>query len=170
MKTKKQMKAFEKVRMAGTLAAAKLPRTKQQLEGLRKAQLVAHALPRTKKQIAAVASHVHLATAAAMLLPKSRRQRVSSCKTIKLAHIGLAKSRKTKRGVCDICKAVCFPYRDHCHTTGRQRGTLCINCNTGIGMFKDSVELLGKAITYLDKYRFRFPRILRFPRLKVVNV
>lgn len=168
--TKKQREAFKKVRMMGTLAAAKLPRTKKQMAGLRKATKIAHSLPRTEKQLKAVASHVHLATAAAMKLPKSEKQRASGRKTVRFAHIALAKSRKTKRGICDLCKSVCFPYKDHCHTTGKKRGTLCLNCNTGIGMFKDNSVLLGKAIEYLDKYRYRFPRnILRFPRLKVVN-
>ncbi len=38
---------------------------------------------------------------------------------------------------------------DHCHSTGAIRGLLCDNCNHGIGKFKDSVELLIKAIDYL---------------------
>jgi hypothetical protein len=38
---------------------------------------------------------------------------------------------------------------DHNHITGNIRGLLCINCNTGIGKFKDSTELLNKTIKYL---------------------
>lgn len=38
---------------------------------------------------------------------------------------------------------------DHCHTTGKIRGLLCSNCNTGLGLFKDSPELLEKALLYL---------------------
>lgn len=41
---------------------------------------------------------------------------------------------------------------DHCHKTGRIREILCINCNSGIGRFKDSPELLQKAIDYLKKW------------------
>ena len=38
---------------------------------------------------------------------------------------------------------------DHCHTTGVIRGLLCSACNTSLGKFKDSVELLQRAIQYL---------------------
>jgi hypothetical protein len=42
---------------------------------------------------------------------------------------------------------------DHCHTTGKNRELLCHNCNTGIGKFFDSVELLQAAIVYLRKHK-----------------
>ena len=38
---------------------------------------------------------------------------------------------------------------DHCHKTGKIRGLLCESCNLGLGKFKDSEELLKKAIEYL---------------------
>jgi hypothetical protein len=38
---------------------------------------------------------------------------------------------------------------DHNHTTGKVRGLLCSNCNTGIGKFKDSPTVLLKAAAYL---------------------
>jgi len=38
---------------------------------------------------------------------------------------------------------------DHCHVTGKVRGLLCSKCNTAIGLFEDSKELLQKAIEYL---------------------
>lgn len=38
---------------------------------------------------------------------------------------------------------------DHCHTTGKIRGLLCLECNRGLGAFKDSPNLLNKAINYL---------------------
>lgn len=40
---------------------------------------------------------------------------------------------------------------DHDHLTGKFRGWLCHNCNTGLGLFKDSIEDLKRAIEYLEK-------------------
>jgi hypothetical protein len=40
---------------------------------------------------------------------------------------------------------------DHCHVSGRVRGLLCSNCNTGIGMLKDSETILQSAIKYLHQ-------------------
>lgn len=62
-----------------------------------------------------------------------------------------------QKGVCLICK--CSPEQapmgvlvvDHCHSTGTIRGLLCASCNTGLGYFKDNIEFLSKAITYLEK-------------------
>lgn len=42
---------------------------------------------------------------------------------------------------------------DHCHTTGKIRGLLCSDCNTGIGLLKDNIDLLNNAIKYLNKNR-----------------
>ena len=38
---------------------------------------------------------------------------------------------------------------DHCHESGKIRGLLCHHCNTGLGLFRDSPELLILAAEYL---------------------
>jgi hypothetical protein len=59
-------------------------------------------------------------------------------------------------GKCAICKTP-KPFRtqkglyiDHNHETKRVRGLLCTNCNSAIGKFKESEELLKNAIVYLN--------------------
>ena len=58
-----------------------------------------------------------------------------------------------QQGACAICLII--PKRtlhiDHCHTTGKVRGLLCSNCNTGLGQFKDNTDLLDKAKVYLNE-------------------
>ena len=39
---------------------------------------------------------------------------------------------------------------DHNHKTGQVRGLLCNNCNSALGMFQDSIEILQAAINYLE--------------------
>lgn len=57
-------------------------------------------------------------------------------------------------GCCAICgtsdtgKRKAFAV-DHCHHTGKIRGLLCSNCNTGIGNLRDDIGLLERAIEYL---------------------
>ena len=41
---------------------------------------------------------------------------------------------------------------DHCHHTGKVRGLLCNECNRGIGLLKDSPELVLKAYDYLKNH------------------
>lgn len=47
-------------------------------------------------------------------------------------------------------KALCV---DHDHKTGKIRGLLCSNCNTGLGLIKDSSDILMNLIEYLAKYK-----------------
>lgn len=57
--------------------------------------------------------------------------------------------------VCPICEKGSIPgvtanlVRDHDHETGKARDWLCDSCNTGLGRFKDNIELMEKAIAYL---------------------
>jgi hypothetical protein len=63
-------------------------------------------------------------------------------------------------GLCAICKQPETHKRDgkvkalavdHHHGTGKIRGLLCSDCNTGIGKLKDDVNVLSNAIDYLRK-------------------
>ncbi len=40
---------------------------------------------------------------------------------------------------------------DHCHDTGKIRGILCWECNSGIGKLGDTVAGLQNAINYLER-------------------
>lgn len=41
-------------------------------------------------------------------------------------------------------------YVDHCHSTGVIRGLLCHACNIALGMFKDDIVLMERAIKYIS--------------------
>ena len=67
-----------------------------------------------------------------------------------------------QQGLCDICGVVLTfedkagrtrACADHNHDTKQPRGVLCGSCNIGIGNLKDSIELLTKAVEYLEKYQ-----------------
>ena len=54
-------------------------------------------------------------------------------------------------GRCAVCGSLDPLCIDHDHVTGMVRGLLCHHCNVGLGHFKDSPELIEKAIEYLCK-------------------
>lgn len=55
---------------------------------------------------------------------------------------------------CAICKTEFSktPAIDHSHETNAVRGLLCHTCNVGLGMFKDSIDVMLSAIEYLKKH------------------
>ena len=62
----------------------------------------------------------------------------------------LAKSN----GVCPICEQpIDKPNIDHCHASMQIRGVLCTRCNSGLGQFRDSPEILQRAARYLIGWR-----------------
>ena len=58
--------------------------------------------------------------------------------------------------LCAVCKKRCVTGRrlclDHDHVSGRPRGLVCTQCNSGIGFFRDNPELLRRAAEYLESY------------------
>ena len=58
---------------------------------------------------------------------------------------------KSNGGLCHLCNKDVATAIDHCHTTGRVRGHLCIRCNTGLGKLGDSADTLRKAVEYLER-------------------
>jgi hypothetical protein len=67
----------------------------------------------------------------------------------------------TQGGRCAIClqpekSMVNGRYKalavDHCHKTGKVRGLLCSDCNTGIGKLKDDPQVILSAYRYLIKH------------------
>ena len=62
-----------------------------------------------------------------------------------------------QHGVCPVCKGAFYgkrrPVVDHDHSTGAVRGLLHGQCNTLLGMAKDSITVLEGAADYLRKQR-----------------
>lgn len=62
-----------------------------------------------------------------------------------------------QEGRCAICR-IDFSTRkyapaiDHCHKSGKVRGLLCLNCNSGIGKLREDVQILQKAIAYIESH------------------
>lgn len=82
---------------------------------------------------------------------KARTKSVSGYEITKDEYYLLLSKQERKCAICgkteeDNKRALAI---DHCHTTNKVRGLLCTCCNTALGKFKDSTELLHNAITYL---------------------
>lgn len=80
--------------------------------------------------------------------------RTYTAKRLGLSKDDLVKFYLAQNSKCAICgipekEHGKFLAIDHNHTTGKVRGLLCMACNTGLGNFKDSIENLEKAISYL---------------------
>lgn len=65
-------------------------------------------------------------------------------------------------GKCAICSGPPngkdpYFHVDHCHKTGKIRELLCSVCNTGLGSLQDSVNVISRAIAYLQHHEQRRP-------------
>lgn len=66
--------------------------------------------------------------------------------------LSFAEQERLKGKLCGICGNR-GTHIDHDHVTGKFRDVLCNTCNAGLGMFHDNLELLKKAVTYLEFHR-----------------
>lgn len=41
---------------------------------------------------------------------------------------------------------------DHCHTTGKVRSLLCGSCNSALGLLKENIDVMRRAIEYLERH------------------
>ena len=87
-----------------------------------------------------------------------------ACKKYKLKLDDIEHLYKASNYSCGICKVHVDDYNnkaqkyralviDHEHSTGKIRGILCHECNTAIGLFKDNIKKLEKAINYLREHQ-----------------
>lgn len=62
-------------------------------------------------------------------------------------------------GRCAICRQIPKKRKkrelhiDHDHETNKVRGLLCGTCNTAIGYFRDSLEIMEAAVEYLKRHK-----------------
>jgi len=96
---------------------------------------------------------------------KTTRPTCTECRKA-IDGVALKKSKKNRMEairpekffICPICKKPSIPYVtanlviDHDHDTGNAREWICDSCNTGLGRFKDSIELMQEAIKYLKRH------------------
>ena len=62
-------------------------------------------------------------------------------------------------GKCELCgkEPEQTLHTDHNHATGKVRGLLCHHCNVGLGMFKEDIEVLRKAVVWLESDGLELP-------------
>jgi hypothetical protein len=58
-------------------------------------------------------------------------------------------------GLCAVCGEQPAVHVDHDHVFGNVRGLTCFNCNGGLGQFKDRVDIMLKAIDYLERTQWQ---------------
>jgi hypothetical protein len=63
----------------------------------------------------------------------------------------ISKMLAKQSGLCVICGDKPATNLDHSHRTGSIRGILCGDCNRGLGLFRDSPQILLSASKYLQR-------------------
>jgi Autographiviridae endonuclease VII len=115
-----------------------------------------HAHPETKAATIAKAAAWHKANPERVNLAQLRYR--LKLKGVSLEQYTEALARQ--KDACGICgsKEVNHSLQtrlvvDHDHVTGRFRGLLCHNCNVSLGLMRDDIAVLERAIAYLQASR-----------------
>lgn len=81
---------------------------------------------------------------------RNRSPRCSVAKSLERGRRTIGQNYQApKVGTCPICKRKARLVFDHCHVTGNHRGMICERCNMALGLLRDSVAALHRAIDYL---------------------
>lgn len=87
-------------------------------------------------------------------LETGRKKHISQYGLTEAQWLEMVKAQESKCAICgkheEHAPALAI---DHCHETQAVRGLLCRACNTGLGQFRDSLELMDKAIAYLKRHK-----------------
>jgi len=102
----------------------------------------------------------------------SKQARANKLKKYDLTFEKVEELLQNQNHVCLICNRTEPRYNrklrlDHNHKTGKFRGFLCNNCNTGLGMFEDNPDFLYKAIEYLLEHNFSVEQVLNLEKENV---
>jgi hypothetical protein len=71
-------------------------------------------------------------------------------KTTESHILSILKKQKQRCCICNLNISNKYVV-DHNHQTKEIRGLLCVNCNLGLGKFRDRIDLLSKAIVFLHE-------------------
>ena len=86
---------------------------------------------------------------------RAKRRAAKRVKQYGITSLQFESMRQRQDNKCAICFRE-LPENanvDHCHATNTVRGLLCGLCNTGLGCFRDSSELLSSAMRYLLRHK-----------------
>jgi hypothetical protein len=68
-----------------------------------------------------------------------------------ISEAGFNATLEEQGGLCAVCLEQAAVHVDHDHVFGNVRGLTRVNGNGGLGQFKDRVDIMLKAIDYLER-------------------
>src|SRR5580698_9888252 len=83
---------------------------------------------------------------------KERQRAAYVLKTFGVTLFEIEEQKIKQGGRCKICFKRGPLEVDHDHVTSKFRGMLCANCNKGLGHFKDCIQYLMVAQSYLEEH------------------